>query len=162
MIVRMARSNEKKARGDGELGERIRRRRKAIGLTAKDLARVADVSPSYVSQLEHGKQDQPSLEVLSALAAALGMPTSELLGEPSVIETNVAAPPALALLAVELGLDAATTAMLAGINVDGYQPASRDGWLLVWLAIRHACAGDTRLSVPLPERQIDRMTVGVG
>ncbi len=159
----MARSNEKKARGDGELGERIRRRRKAIGLTAKDLARVADVSPSYVSQLEHGKQDQPSLEVLGALAAALGMPTSELLGEPSSVETPVAAPGStLALLAVELGLDAATTAMLAGINIDGYQPTSRDGWLLVWLAIRHACTGDTRLSIPLPERQIDRMPVGAG
>jgi len=158
----MARGNDKKTRGDGELGERIRRRRKAIGLTAKDLARVADVSPSYVSQLEHGKQDQPSLEVLAALASALGMPASELLGEPVVAETPVATSPALALLAAEFNLDAATMAMLAAINIDGYQPTSRDGWLLVLLAIRHACAEGARASIQVVERQPDRTPVGVG
>jgi hypothetical protein len=30
--------------------------------------------------------------------------------------------------------------MLAGINLDGRRPATRDGWLLILLAIRHACA----------------------
>jgi len=158
----MARSNDKKARGDGELGERIRRRRKAIGLTAKGLAQVAGVSPSYVSQLEHGKQDQPSLEVLAALAAALGMPTSELLGEPATAETPAVTSPALALLAAELDLDVATTAMLAAINIDGYQPTSRDGWLLVLLAIRHACAEGARAPIQVLERLPDRMPVGAG
>lgn len=156
-----ARGDEKKARGDGELGERIKRRRKAIGLTAKDLARVADVSPSYVSQLEHGKQDQPSLEVLGALAGALGMATSELLGEPVAAEATMVTPQALALLAAELGLDAATTVMLAEINIGGYQPTTRDGWLLVLLAIRYACAGGTHLPALVEDRPAGKALAGV-
>ena len=136
----MARANEKRAHGDGELGARLRRHRKALGITAKELARVADVSASYVSQLEHGKQDRPSLEVLSGLASALGMPMADLLGEPVAIAAAAQTPPALAALAEELGLETQTTAMLASINVAGYQPATRDGWLLILLAIRHACA----------------------
>ncbi len=47
--------------------------------------------------------------------------------------------PALAALAADLALDANTTAMLARINVAGAQPTTRDGWLLIWEAIRHAC-----------------------
>lgn len=135
----MARDIDKKGRGDGELGTRLRRRRKALGLAAKEVARVAGVSPSYVSQLEHGKQDRPSLDVLSALATALGVPTSELLGEPLTVIVAAETPPALASLAEDLHLDATTTALLAGIHIDGRRPATRDGWLLILLAIRQAC-----------------------
>lgn len=153
----MARNAHKQIRGDGELGARIRRRRKALGLTAKELARVADVSPSYVSQLEHGKQDQPSLEVLGALATALGMPTSDLLGESVAVAPLATAPPTLAALAEELDLDAATTAMLASIKIDGYQPTTREGWLLILLAIRHACMPSALLSVQGKALQPERM-----
>jgi len=52
--------------------------------------------------------------------------------------------PALAALAADLALDADTTAMFARINVGGAQPTTRDGWLLVWEAIRHACAPHDR------------------
>lgn len=145
----MARNGEKRVCGDGELGLRIRRRRKALGLAAKELARAAGVSPSYVSQLEHGKQDRPSLEVLNALAAALGLPTSELLGEPLAIAVALDTPPALASLAEELGLDAATITMLTGVNLDGRRPATREGWLLILLAIRHACAQAVDTALPV-------------
>lgn len=136
----MARVREARAHGDETLGQRIRRRRKALDMTAKDLARAATISASYVSQLEHGKQDRPSLEVLGSLATALGMPVAELLGEPVTLAVTAEIPPVLAELADELDLGAATTAMLAGINIDGYQPTTRDGWLLILLSIRHACA----------------------
>ena len=135
----MAGMSKKGVRGHGELGERLRRRRKALGLTAKDLARSAGVSPSYVSQLERGKQDRPSLDVLGALAGALGVSTSELIGEHLAVPVTPQVPPALSSLSEDLALDPATTAMLAAINVDGRQPATREGWLLVLLAIRHAC-----------------------
>jgi transcriptional regulator with XRE-family HTH domain len=144
----MARTNDKRTRGDGELGARIRRRRKVLGLTAKELARLAGVSPSYVSQLEHGTQDRPSLDVLSTLASALGVPPAELLGELPPLVIAPETPPTLAALAAELDLDAATTAMLADINVEGRQPATREGWLLVLLAIRHSCAGIVGASLP--------------
>ena len=145
----MARDGEKNGRGDGELGVRLRRRRKALGLAAKELARAAGVSPSYVSQLEHGKQDRPSLDVLSALATALGVPTSELLGEPLAVVVAAETPPALASLAEDLHLDAATTAMLAGIHIDGRRPVTRDGWLLILLAIRQACGFTADVAAPL-------------
>lgn len=138
--MHMARTSEKRSRGDGSLGERVRRRRKQLGLTAKELAQTSGVSPSYISQLERGRQDRPSLEVLGAIAVALGVSTSELLGEVLTVVPNVEAPPALAALAEELALDAATTAMLAGIHVDGHRPTTREGWLLILLAIRHACS----------------------
>ncbi len=47
--------------------------------------------------------------------------------------------PALAALAADRALDADTTAMRARITIAGIQPTTRDGWLLVWEAIRHAC-----------------------
>ncbi len=162
----MARNDDKRAHGDGELGARLRRRRKALGLTAKELARVANVSPSYVSQLEHGKQDQPSLEVLGALATALGMPTADLLGESVSVGLPPQVPQVLAALAEELELDATTTTMLAGINIDGYQPTTRDGWLLMLLAIRHACAGAVGTVAPIPvssaDVDVDRVAVAAG
>lgn len=144
----MARVNEKRNRGDGAMGERVRKRRKTLGLTAKELAHAAQVSASYVSQLERGKQDRPSLDVLGALAAALGTSTSELLGEPLSVVTTPSMPPALAALAEELGLDEPTVTMLAGINIAGRRPATRDGWLLILLAIRQACAGSADIDLP--------------
>ena len=140
MLNDMARTRDKRSRGDGSLGERVRRRRKQLGLTAKELAETSGVSPSYISQLEHGRQDRPSLEVLGAIAATLGVNTSELLGEVLTIVPDVETPPTLAALAEELGLDSATTAMLAGIHIDGHRPTTREGWLLILLAIRHACS----------------------
>ena len=147
MVSSMARVRDKRVRGDGSLGERVRRRRKSLSLTAKDLAESAGVSPSYISQLEHGKQDRPSLEVLGALAAALGISTSELLGEALTVIPPPDTPPALASLAEELGLDATTTSMLASINLAGNRPATREGWLLIWLAIKHTCAGSAAASL---------------
>lgn len=131
---------------NGDLGERLRQRRKVRDLTAKNLARLAGVSPAYVSQLEHGKQDQPSLDVLGRLAAVLDTSVAELLGAPvtalAVLEHAAARPisPALAALADEMSLDAETTAMLSLIRLECHQPATREGWLLVLLAIRAACA----------------------
>ena len=49
-------------------------------------------------------------------------------------------PPALAAVAQDVALDPATTATLARVNIDGAQPTTPEGWALVWLAIRHACA----------------------
>ncbi len=123
-----------------------------MGLTAKELARIAEVSASYVSQLEHGKQDHPSLEVLGALAAALGAPMSELLGDEATPTSNAGVPvsPVLAALAEELGLDAETTRMLSGIHLAGHRPATRESWLLVYLAIQHACLGSESGIVSTP------------
>ncbi len=130
----------------GDLGARLRQRRKVQGLTAKNLARLAGVSAAYVSHLEHGKQDQPSLDVLGRLAAALDTSAAALLGAPvaavTVSQDGVGRPipPALAALADEMSLDAQTTALLNALGLEGRQPTTREGWLLVLRAIRAACA----------------------
>src|SRR4051794_41788339 len=53
------------------LGARLRRRRRARGLTLAEVAARAGVSPQYLSELERGRKD-PSSEMLAAVAGALG------------------------------------------------------------------------------------------
>ncbi|MDO8632097.1 MAG: XRE family transcriptional regulator [Phycisphaerales bacterium] len=60
-------------------GERIRRRRKELGLTQVDLATAAGVNQGYLSAIEQGKA-RPRKRMLDALAVALNMPQGVLLG----------------------------------------------------------------------------------
>jgi len=53
--------------------------RQRARLTKTELARQAEITPSYVSLLESGKRANPSIEVLKRLAGALGVPVMELL-----------------------------------------------------------------------------------
>ena len=61
------------------IGERIKQARKAKGLTQKQLGDLSNSSEGTVRQYEIGKR-QPRLEQLQAIAAALGVPTVDLLG----------------------------------------------------------------------------------
>jgi transcriptional regulator with XRE-family HTH domain len=53
--------------------------REKRGLTQRELADKAEVTPGYVAQLELGMKKNPSLDVLKRLAKALGVPVTELL-----------------------------------------------------------------------------------
>jgi transcriptional regulator with XRE-family HTH domain len=53
--------------------------RQAAGMTQRDLAAKAKVTPGYIAQLELGMKKNPSLEILKRLAKALGVPVAELL-----------------------------------------------------------------------------------
>jgi transcriptional regulator with XRE-family HTH domain len=44
-----------------------------------ELAKKANVTDAYISQLETGKRKNPSLEVLKRIARALGVPVTERL-----------------------------------------------------------------------------------
>ena len=57
----------------------IKARRKDKKLSRSDLARAAQVTPAYITQLETGERKNPSLAVLRRLARALGVPVAELL-----------------------------------------------------------------------------------
>lgn len=57
----------------------IRVWREYRGLSQGDLAARAGISPSYLSQLESGKRDG-TMEVLSAVAAALDVTLDDLVG----------------------------------------------------------------------------------
>ncbi|MGZ3561544.1 MAG: helix-turn-helix domain-containing protein [Vulcanimicrobiaceae bacterium] len=62
------------------IGQRLRARRKASGLTLRALAARAGISASMISDTEHGTKSA-SISVLVALAEALGTTLSALLGE---------------------------------------------------------------------------------
>jgi transcriptional regulator with XRE-family HTH domain/quercetin dioxygenase-like cupin family protein len=59
------------------LGSRLKDIRLQAGLTLRELARKADVSPSFVSQIENGKS-QPSVATLYAFAQLLNVSIDEL------------------------------------------------------------------------------------
>lgn len=60
------------------VGERLRNLRKWRGLTQVMLAEASGVAQNYISALERGAAGNPSPDVLSRLAAALGVPQAEL------------------------------------------------------------------------------------
>lgn len=64
-----------------QLGRRVRNLREMRGLGLNELARAARVSPGYLSQLESGQRDNPSVDVLHRLAAALNV-TVQYLADP--------------------------------------------------------------------------------
>lgn len=63
------------------LAHNLRKRRAEQGLTLSDLARKSYVAKATLSTLESGRGN-PTIETLSALAQALGVPSGDLLTEP--------------------------------------------------------------------------------
>ncbi len=64
--------------GVGALGEFIKSQRRIADLSQRELARLADLSDAYLSQLERGLHE-PSIRVLNGLAQALNVPSEKLL-----------------------------------------------------------------------------------
>lgn len=61
------------------LGLRMKQLRKERGLSLCRLADLANVSKSYLSQLERGMHRNPSLLILNKVARTLGIPVDSLL-----------------------------------------------------------------------------------
>jgi transcriptional regulator with XRE-family HTH domain len=57
----------------------LKDRREGKGLTREQLAKRAQVTTAYVSMMEAGKRQNPSLAILQRLARALDISVSELL-----------------------------------------------------------------------------------
>ncbi|MGH3036525.1 MAG: helix-turn-helix domain-containing protein [Gaiellaceae bacterium] len=60
------------------VGERLRQRRRALGLTLKEEARQAGISTSYLSAIETGNS-VPSLPILARVVGVLGLSLNEVL-----------------------------------------------------------------------------------
>ncbi|MFJ9541230.1 helix-turn-helix domain-containing protein [Streptomyces sp. NPDC101225] len=73
-------------KNSGEVGARIRRLRRAAGMSQAELA-GDDLSASYISLLEAGKR-APSADVFAQLARRLGCDPSDLTGAPAEISVN--------------------------------------------------------------------------
>lgn len=134
----------------GALGDRVRKRRKALGMTAKAVAKAAGVSTSYISQVERGHQEDPSLPTLRRLADALSMDLHTLLGGQAPAGDGPPIPASLRELVLEFDLREDVTRMLAAIQIDGRQPWHREDWLFLLLAVRRACRILEPLEKPLP------------
>jgi transcriptional regulator with XRE-family HTH domain len=76
-----------------QLGPRLKELRRRAGLSLRELARQADVSPSLVSQIENGKS-RPSVGTLYSFARLLNVSVDEL------FDTDASAAPVEALPAV--------------------------------------------------------------
>lgn len=74
---------EKKSKNDhpAQLGAAIRHRRKALGKTLVEVAREADLTTGFISQVERGISS-PSLSSLMTIAAALQTSIEQLLSVP--------------------------------------------------------------------------------
>lgn len=90
------------------VGEVLRARRLAKGLTLREVSASARVSLGYISEVERG-QKEASSELLAALAAAVDVPLSQLLLDVS------------ALLQIE---EAATIATVSTLPTTGRVEAS--------------------------------------
>jgi transcriptional regulator with XRE-family HTH domain len=61
-----------------ELGRRVRKRRKELGLTQEKLAEKAGMHRTYISKIENGRQNIASRNLMR-LAAALDLDASDLI-----------------------------------------------------------------------------------
>jgi XRE family transcriptional regulator, master regulator for biofilm formation len=74
------------------IGKKIKRLRQQKGYSITELGRLADVSKSYLSQLERGLQTNPSLQFLVKVAGPLETSLDYLLKEaktPKCVETEL-------------------------------------------------------------------------
>lgn len=111
----------------GSVGERIRARRQALGLTQDELARRAGISKSFLSDVENGKRSV-SADNLLDLGQVLGrsldyLMTGESTGVPGAgpVEERAAAkevriPTSLSAFASQVGLSHRETLALLGMQ----------------------------------------------
>lgn len=60
---------------------RIKQLRKKNKLTLQKLSELSGVSNGYISDLENGKEQNPSLTILKKLAKAFGVSVTELISD---------------------------------------------------------------------------------
>ncbi len=122
------------------LGEQIRKRRKEKGIAAAELARRANISKGYLSEIESGRAPKPSGEILMRLADALGTTIADLLGkEVRLVSRTITA--SLREFAEEVGLPEQDVKMLSQIRFRGAQPSSPEDWRFLYESIKHSVRG---------------------
>jgi transcriptional regulator with XRE-family HTH domain len=74
---------------DPAFGNTVRSARKALGIHLSDLAERVGISTAYLSQIERAIFPPPRAEIVVALANALGLNSSELLGMAGMTDLTV-------------------------------------------------------------------------
>jgi transcriptional regulator with XRE-family HTH domain len=123
----------------GTIGSRVQRYRKEKGISLSQLARDAKVSKSYIWSIENPPegehQQRPSGETLYAIAKALGVTMSDLLGRKLILERPHNVDPSLNEFAQREGLNQADVDMLASIQWRGDGPKTIERWEYIYRAI---------------------------
>ena len=120
-----------------QLGDRIRLYRKEKGLSLTELATASGVSKGYLSSLENDPDDKrPSAQTLYAVATALGVAMSDLLGEKLIITPSIEVAESLRVFADEERLPEADVQMLASIQFRGDRPKTPGRWRHIYEAIK--------------------------
>lgn len=65
--------------------EKLKKLRKAAGMTQNDISNAANIAQNYYSQIETGKS-QPALDTTLAIAKALGTNVNALLVDPGYLD----------------------------------------------------------------------------
>jgi transcriptional regulator with XRE-family HTH domain len=122
---------------DNAIGDRIRRYRQEAAISLSELASKAGVSKGYLSNLENGRhRTRPSGNTLYAIAEALGVTMSDLLGRKLLSAVTTEVPDSLRRFADEAHLPESDVAMLAGIEFRGDKPRTRERWEYIYNAIK--------------------------
>jgi transcriptional regulator with XRE-family HTH domain len=61
------------------IGRNLAALRERLGISQAELAKRANIDQSYISRMEAGRNDNPSLETLVKLASAFDMSAAELI-----------------------------------------------------------------------------------
>jgi transcriptional regulator with XRE-family HTH domain len=119
------------------LGDRIKTRRQEKGLNAVDLARKAEISKGYLSELETGRASQPSGAILYRIASALGTNVADLL-EKEIHPVSRSITSSLRAFAEQASLPKEDVQMLAQIRFRGDQPETPEDWHFLYESIRRS------------------------
>lgn len=120
------------------IGGRIQRYRNEKRMSLSQLAREAGISKSYLWSLENPEgehQKRPSGETLYAIAQALGVTMSDLLGRKLIIQREHTVDASLEKFAQQEGLSQADIEMLASIQWRGDKPRTPERWEYIYRAI---------------------------
>jgi transcriptional regulator with XRE-family HTH domain len=139
--------------GAEAIGARIKLYRTEKGLTAAQLAAGAEISRSYLSELENGKGEhkRPSAQVLYRIGSTLGISMSDLLGRPLITEPDRTRPESLLRFAKARNLPDGDVEMLASIRFRGEAPQTPARWEFIYNAIKSSAGIDRTSADHTPE-----------
>lgn len=123
----------------GSLAKSLKKHRLEAQLSLSEVARRAQISKAYLSQLEHGDSKQPSYSVLARIATALGVSVAELTGgEPPSRNWNEAdrVPSSLRRFAEEADIPSGDVKMLSTIHFRGRRPREASDWAHIYETIK--------------------------
>jgi transcriptional regulator with XRE-family HTH domain len=119
------------------LGERIKQRREEKVLRPIELARLAEVSKGYLSEIESGGAPRPSGAVLFRIATVLGTTVADLLDKEIRPAANSVSQ-ALKDFAEEADLPEEDVRMLTQVRFRGDQPSSKEDWRYLYESIKRS------------------------